>query len=498
MTVCDVDPTITVVLSWPDPVDPAVTVTFEIPPECDDSGCWWNSLAFPEFDFRYGYAPPSSWIPGDILLSVVGEAAPLPLVIGVRGTDLDDLKAQKAAVAAALRVEDLTVTLVATPDTGPDVILAEYEAQPAKPKWGPITPQLMGVLAAEGIVSIPCNPPEEDEPALIIPDLGQPKGPDGPPPDEDPEGDDTGGSDTPVVPGDKVGLPDPGTLYLGASNLQAGQEAGWGHRIGVHRTFWNDSTSSTNSAVAQVQADADAGRVSHLSFKIGATWDAAAGGARDAWLLNLCTRLQATGGVIYLTIHHEPNSASEISANGGMSRYKAMYTHMKVAVTDDFPNVWLVPVISAGYWQISGGGGWHLADWMSTASSDAFGIDAYNPYSVLQSGSHFLTVDQVFRLGGVAEALAIDADMPIVVGEWAVRDKAGVDVAQWMEDAFDYCRTHNVISLSYFNSNRNSPDGSWELTRTAAGVIEHPAPRDDKFQELLNGPDAAYIPLGGP
>jgi hypothetical protein len=34
----------------------------------------------------------------------------------------------------------------------------------------------------------------------------------------------------------------------------------------------------------------------------------------------------------------------------------------------------------------------------------------------------------------------------------------------WLLEAFDYARSHNVISMSYFNSRVNSPGGSWELS----------------------------------
>jgi hypothetical protein len=35
--------------------------------------------------------------------------------------------------------------------------------------------------------------------------------------------------------------------------------------------------------------------------------------------------------------------------------------------------------------------------------------------------------------------------------------------AEWLRDAADYALSHNIVSMSYFNSAQNSPEGTWAL-----------------------------------
>lgn len=494
MSECVIDPTITVILSWPDPEDPETTLSYEIPPECDDSGVWWNELIYPDFDLSYEYAPKSQWISGDVLLSVSGTAAPLTLTVAARGTSVTDLEAHKALLTAALTAEWVTVTILShvAGDTPEDVVLGRYPAQPALPKWGQITPQMYGLLAAEGGVLIPCNPPEDETVTLL--DVGEPKG-ENPDPDPVPDPGPGGGDDSDggaPEPGELIGMPDPGDMYLGTSTIQSGREAYMGQRMGAHRTFWNDTTSKTNSAVSQATTDIGIGRVPWLSFKIGVTWASAAAGNRNVWFSDLCTRLDAIGGgPIIVTIHHEPNGDGQPAAS-----YVAMYAELK-AISDAYPQIWLAPVLSAGYYQITGGGGWRVEDWEDPESCDMFGLDNYNEWSPA-NGKTYRSVDDTFRLGGIAQCLALDATKPIGIAEWGVRTKtpAGTSAA-WMQDAYDYCREHNVVVMTYFDSGLNSPSGPWLLDKSYLSVTESPAERLIQFKTLLTDAHSVLIPPGG-
>ncbi|HET7326996.1 MAG TPA: hypothetical protein VFJ14_06870 [Nocardioidaceae bacterium] len=40
-----------------------------------------------------------------------------------------------------------------------------------------------------------------------------------------------------------------------------------------------------------------------------------------------------------------------------------------------------------------------------------------------------------------------------------------------MRAAFEQARAHNVVSMSYFNSHQNSPDGSWKLDAGVEAVF---------------------------
>ena len=72
----------------------------------------------------------------------------------------------------------------------------------------------------------------------------------------------------------------------------------------------------------------------------------------------------------------------------------------------------------------------------------------------------------------------------MAVGEYGCRldpDNPGL-AAEWLRDAADFAREHNFVSMSYFNSHVNSPDGTWALQgETEAGLRR-----------------AARIGLGGP
>lgn len=148
MTECNVDPTINIVLSWP--ADGADLV---IGPDCDDSGWWWTSLAFPAFDYRYETAPPSAWMGGDTLLSAVPAASTLPIGLAIHEANLVSLEVAKLQLTAAFKQLDLTITLMV--DSTPVGI---YPAFPSLIQWGQITPALYGLNVYEGSVVVPVNP----------------------------------------------------------------------------------------------------------------------------------------------------------------------------------------------------------------------------------------------------------------------------------------------------------------------------------------------------
>ena len=56
-------------------------------------------------------------------------------------------------------------------------------------------------------------------------------------------------------------------------------------------------------------------------------------------------------------------------------------------------------------------------------------------------------------------------DTPLAIGEYGCReDPANPGLAaQWLRDAAQYARTHNIVSMSYFNSGVDSPEGSYAL-----------------------------------
>lgn len=297
--------------------------------------------------------------------------------------------------------------------------------------------------------------------------------------------------------GRMFGDPGLGNMYFGTSTLVTGRETFMGQRMGVHRTFWNNASSGsqgTPNAIAKATSDIAAGRVPWISFKLNSpslSWAQFAAGSGDTWFGSLLTSLDAIGGgPILLTLHHEPNGDGSPAAD-----YLAMYRHAKT-MTDAYPQILLTPVLSAGYWQVVGGGGLICSQWMQADSCDVFGLDIYNQWSP-DNGKAFITVDQAFRQGGFDACNAIDSTKPIAVAEWGVRAEpahAG-RAATWMSDAFEYVRNNNGVAMAFFDSGINSPDGNWTLDTDANGDPE--TERLDEFQTLLTGAHSVLIPTGG-
>lgn len=146
----------------PDAADPLITVTLTwddgelvLTPDCPDDGegLWWATLLLPAFAYRYTQAPPSAWVPGNVLLSAVADSSVLTLGVGVVAGDTTNLEAQKALLVDALGQWPYTVTV----DQG-GVTVGTWRADPTIPQWGALAQQDAGLFAAEAAVSIPVNP----------------------------------------------------------------------------------------------------------------------------------------------------------------------------------------------------------------------------------------------------------------------------------------------------------------------------------------------------
>jgi hypothetical protein len=111
------------------------------------------------------------------------------------------------------------------------------------------------------------------------------------------------------------------------------------------------------------------------------------------------------------------------------------------------------------------------------------GLDVYNPWSPT-NGLDWRTFGSK-----VDEATIWFGDKPLAIGEYGCREdpeNPGL-AAEWLRDAADYARGHNIVSMSYFNSGENSPDGSWVLD----------GEREQAFADLLAS-DWVVRPGDGP
>lgn len=256
-----------------------------------------------------------------------------------------------------------------------------------------------------------------------------------------------------------VGKPDLGHLYYGASVPHYRSMPGWeteiGERLALNRSYFTPG--QTTDLVTQSRGDLRRKRLPHVSVKPPGSWDDVASGRRDLWLADLFRGLAVSGGPVFLTIHHEPENDS--GARGmGAKDFVAMQERAIRIGRVSAPNVTVVPVHQ--HWTFDPDrrdkepAAWVVPD------ADVFGLDIYNPWSPT-NGKEWQTFGSK-----VDEVAPWIASKPIAIGEYGCRSDPSQPgrAAGWLQDAFDYARTHNVVSMSYFNSSLNSPDGSWELS----------------------------------
>ena len=264
----------------------------------------------------------------------------------------------------------------------------------------------------------------------------------------------------------------PGNLYFGASlpynrSLDA-WEQDLGTTLALNRTYFHPERNDSANLVRRCRDDVSRGRLPHVSTKAPTTWRGVADGEVDDWLTSMLRPLGELGGGVIFTLHHEP----ENDAGGpGMLPvdYVAMQRRAIALAADLAPDVTVVPVL--GHWTFD-----PVRDdadpvaWIVPEAA-VMGLDIYNPWSP--------TNGRPWRSFGskADEALAWLGDTPIAIGEYGCRDdpdNPGL-AAEWLRDAAQYAREHNIVSMSYFNSHMNAPDGTWELRGSA----------EDAFAELL-------------
>lgn len=148
MTECAPEASIVVTFAW------GVDSTLVLNADCDDSGLWWNTLVLPDWTMRTTTAPPSAWVPGVVALAAVRDAGSLALTVAAKGTDTATLEAQKALLEGAVGQWPYTVSI-----TVDGTVLGPWEALPAVPTWGALTPQSAGLYAAEAPLVLTVNPP---------------------------------------------------------------------------------------------------------------------------------------------------------------------------------------------------------------------------------------------------------------------------------------------------------------------------------------------------
>ena len=256
------------------------------------------------------------------------------------------------------------------------------------------------------------------------------------------------------------GRPAPGTLYYGASLPWHGSLPAWERELGrplaLHRSYFDPDRNESAQLVLRCRLDLERDRLPHVSTKPPGTWQEVAAGAHDPWLTGLLRPLGDEARPIFLTLHHEPEN--DAGPPGMLARdFVAMQRRAIRLAGDLAPKVTVVPVLQ--HWTFDPLNTRAEPDAWLVRDAAAIGLDIYNPWSP--------TNGKVWRSFGdkADEALRWFGDTPVVIGEYGCRDDPDNPslAAEWLRDAAEYALGHNIISMSYFNSDQNAPDGSWEL-----------------------------------
>jgi len=265
--------------------------------------------------------------------------------------------------------------------------------------------------------------------------------------------------------------PTQGQLPLVGAAIQgngdpAAMEASAGQVLGLHRTYWNYSKIA--ASITQATADAKAGRIPWLSYKLSVSWADAASGKADAATRALATQLATVPGEVWVAIHHEPEGDGNLADWVKVQRRLLPLLHAA-------PNVRTTTILTA----------WDTFDSHNTAYSlsslwpgnmvDIMGFDAYNPYGdAKHPGTGWTEMKHYYdQIAPAAKARGVDW----AIAETGYTDAAAAKDPDWLTRAYDDMANRTDLpglGLCYFNSNLNSI-GSWPLT----GI------KDVKFDAIL-------------
>lgn len=231
-----------------------------------------------------------------------------------------------------------------------------------------------------------------------------------------------------------------------------------GTALALNRSYFTPDLNETAQLVRRCRDDLSRGRLPHVSMKPPSTWQGIARGDGDAWLTSMLRPLGQQSAPVFFTLHHEPENDAGTTSGMQPSDWVAMQRRVIRMAAELAPQVVIVPVLQ--HWTFDpvrddiDPGAWTVEE------AAVIGLDLYNPWSP--------TNGKPWRSFGskVDEVRPWTGDTPLAIGEYGCRvDPANPGLAEtWMRDTAEYARTHDIVSLSYFNSGVNSPDGPWTLT----------------------------------
>jgi hypothetical protein len=250
--------------------------------------------------------------------------------------------------------------------------------------------------------------------------------------------------------------PPPSRMLVGAAvggnSDPAPLEQALGRPLALRRTYYGSSAEQADSALARVTADHKAGRIPFISFKLPWSWADMAAGRGDEWCRNRADRLRATGGLVWLVLHHEPEG------DGDAAAWTAMQQHcLPIFAGENVrPGICLT-----GYNQVrpTAGSPWTFEKLWPGDVAEFLAVDLYQRYGTTDAGLKWTPLDEFY---GLVAAFAASVGVPWGTGETGVTDEAFAADPGSMAHLFEMHRKHGAEFLTYFSSSLNSK-GSWPL-----------------------------------
>lgn len=280
-------------------------------------------------------------------------------------------------------------------------------------------------------------------------------------------------SPTNLLPGE----PPPGTLLYGATTqgddpAVLENQLGGGRRLESFRVY-----QQPNSSLSDMRGDMNrvGNRLGIISLKCPNNGDVAGfiNGNYDSWFIDRLNILQSYDAPVWLCIHHEPNDNMTSTQYRQLQQRCRALKETNLGVTGINTKVVQVAILNS----------WDFLkpapnpEWgRHTDGAEIFGYDVYNPW--FEGGNKkWRPVDEALL---PARTIINDWGEKTFVGEWGVRHDpiSPNKAADWIREFYEKSKTTGVLSLNYFFSGLNSPNGTWTFSGTDA--------RNQAFRDCLD------------
>lgn len=316
-------------------------------------------------------------------------------------------------------------------------------------------------------------------------------------------------ADGSIVPRRFPGDPNPkvtGKAYWGSSvggnGDPARHETPTGKSLSIRRTFygWNSS-----SMISTAKADIAANRLPHVSIKTPG-WNAVASGQYDTELDSMLTRLDALGGPVWFTVHHEPEGGgckpNCPGPNGeddaaGPAGWRAMQSKVRQRMNAlGTKNIAFMPVLMAWTWDTSSNR--KPEDWWVPGIWDAYIVDSYaetpgqNPSDTKAWKGFVPWVESKGMPYGTAEwgmrtvsggSFSDTPDCKVLRTTTAAQEATAESKMQAFWD-WGFANKKDIIAHTYFDSCLNSTNGGWALANSQLTRFQSILKNDTRIQRI--------------